>query len=239
MAPRSRSNPLALAVLGCLYERPMHPYEISQTLRLRATDASVRLNFGSLYGVVASLEKRHLIRSVETLRSGKRPPRTVYEITEAGRTEMNEWLSELVAVPVKEYLQFEAGLALIGGLPPDDAVGLLRQRCEALEIRLDQAQAIHEAMAKRGIPRMFAIESEYQAALAQAELAFTRGLVDDIDAGTLGGLDEWRAWHDAADTVEYGATPPTGDTGDTENNTENDDDSDVEDNDVTENGGTR
>ena len=38
LMPRwSRSNPLALAVLVCLYERPMHPYEVAQTLRLRAT----------------------------------------------------------------------------------------------------------------------------------------------------------------------------------------------------------
>lgn len=223
MAPRSRSNPLALAVLGCLYERPMHPYEISQTLRARATDASVRLNFGSLYGVVASLEKRGLIRPIETLRAGKRPPRTVYDITEAGRTEMNEWLSELVAVPVKEYLQFEAGLALLGGLPPDDAVGLLRQRCEALEIGLEQAQAVHEAMAKRGIPRLFAIESEYQSALAEAELAFTRALVADIEAGTLDGVDQWRAWHDSTE-----ASWPTEIT--------DNDDTDVHDRDVTTNG---
>jgi len=31
--PRSISNPLALAVLACLHERPMHPYEVAQTLR--------------------------------------------------------------------------------------------------------------------------------------------------------------------------------------------------------------
>lgn len=196
--PRSRSNPLALAVLSCLYERPMHPYEVSQTLRARAKDESIRLNFGSLYGVVAGLEKRGLIRVVETLRSGKRPPRTIYEVTEAGRTEMTEWLSELVAVPVKEYLQFEAGLSLLGALPPDDAVALLRQRCETLEIRIAQDRAVHDALAKR-MPRMYVVEGEYQTALLEADLAFTRGLVDDIESGTLPGLDEWHGWHEAGD----------------------------------------
>ena len=33
MAKRKVSNPLALAVLGLLCERPMHPYEMSTTLR--------------------------------------------------------------------------------------------------------------------------------------------------------------------------------------------------------------
>jgi DNA-binding PadR family transcriptional regulator len=193
---RSRSNPLALAVLTCLYEKPMHPYEISQTLRARAKHESIRINFGSLYGLVASLERRRLIRAVETVRAGKRPERTVYDITEAGRTEMNEWLSELLSAPVKEYLQYEAGLSLLGAIPPDEAVPLLRMRCEALEIQLDQSEALHEAMAKRGLPRLFSLESEYMAALQRAELEFTRLLIADIDSGELSGLDEWRQWHE-------------------------------------------
>jgi len=61
VAVRNRSNPLALAVLICLSERPMHPYEVATTLRQRQKHESVRLNYGSLYAVVASLEKRGLI----------------------------------------------------------------------------------------------------------------------------------------------------------------------------------
>jgi DNA-binding PadR family transcriptional regulator len=193
---RSRSNPLALAVLCTLNEQPMHPYEISQTLRARAKHESIRLNFGSLYGVVAGLERRRLVRAVETVREGKRPERTVYDITEAGRREMYDWLSELIAAPVKEYLQFEAGLSLIGALPPDEAVVLLRQRCDAIEMSLEQSQAVHAAMEKRGLPRLFSLESEYMVAVQQAELEFTRLLVADIESGELSGLDVWRRWHD-------------------------------------------
>jgi DNA-binding PadR family transcriptional regulator len=185
-------------VLTCLYEKPMHPYEISQTLRARGKQESIRINFGSLYGVVASLERRRLIRAVETVREGKRPERTVYDITEAGRTEMIEWLAELLSVPVKEYVQFEAALSLLPAIPPDEAVPLLRMRCEALELHLDRADAMHEAMEKRGLPRLFALESEYVAALTQAELEFTRRLVADIEAEDLPGLDMWRSWHEAA-----------------------------------------
>ncbi len=47
----ARSNPLALAVLTCLLER-QHPYEVAQTLRARAKRESIRLNYGSLSGVV-------------------------------------------------------------------------------------------------------------------------------------------------------------------------------------------
>ena len=59
----------------------MHPYEISQTLKSRAKDDSIRLNFGSLYSVVAGLLKRGLIADRETTREGRRPERTVYELS--------------------------------------------------------------------------------------------------------------------------------------------------------------
>src|SRR5947209_19661564 len=93
MATRRRvSNPLGLAVLGCLSERPMHPYEISTTLRTRGKERSIKLNYGSLYAVVESLQKHGLIASRETTRAGRRPERTVYEITDAGVGELEDWL---------------------------------------------------------------------------------------------------------------------------------------------------
>jgi len=94
MTRRRVSNPLALAVLGCLIERPMHPYEISTTLRSRGKQNSIKLNYGSLYSVVEALQKHGLICSRETTRTGRRPERTVYEITPAGITEFEEWLAE-------------------------------------------------------------------------------------------------------------------------------------------------
>jgi DNA-binding PadR family transcriptional regulator len=196
MPPRKRSNPLALAVLTCLYERPMHPYEMAQTLRSRAKHESVRLNYGSLYGVVESLERQRLVRAVETFREGRRPPRTVYEITDAGRTEMDDWLSELLSIPIKEFPQYEAALSFLPGVPPDEAVTLLRRRCEAIEVRLDQMQASEDIATKRGLPRLFSIEGEYEMALLRTELEFTRSLVADIESGSLSGLDEWRGWHE-------------------------------------------
>jgi DNA-binding PadR family transcriptional regulator len=195
MATRVRSNPLALAVLCCLYERPMHPYEIARTLRTRAKHESIRLNYGSLYGVVASLERRGMVRAAGTVREGRRPERTVYEVTDVGAEEMAEWLSELIAVPAKEYTQFEAALSLLGGLPPDEVIPLLHERCQSIEWSIEQRRATHEALQKRGLPRAFWVESEYVAALAQAELDFTRRLVADLESGDMEGIEEWRSWH--------------------------------------------
>lgn len=195
MPPRSRTNPLALAVLACLYERPMHPYECAQTLRSRDKHASIRLNYGSLYKVVESLERRGLIRERETVREGRRPEKTIYEITEAGAREFVDWLSDLIAAPAKEYLQFEAALSLLPGLPPEEVLELLSTRLAALEHRGASLRAHLAGMASTGIPRLFAIETEYQLALLTAELDWVHDLVKAIESGELEGLDQWRGWH--------------------------------------------
>jgi len=173
----------------------MHPYEAAQTLRSRAKHESVRLNYGSLYNVVDQLERRGFIRVRETIREGRRPERTVYEITASGTREMTDWLTELVASPVKEYLQFEAALSFLPGLPPDDVAALLAQRARALEVQLVQRKAILDSAATGGLPRLFLLEDEYQTCLLGAELDFVRRLVKDIESGELEGVDTWRAFH--------------------------------------------
>jgi DNA-binding PadR family transcriptional regulator len=193
--PRTpRNNPLALAVLVCLYERPMHPYEVAQTLKMRAKHESVRLNYGSLYSVVEGLETRGLIRAAETVREGKRPERTIYEITDAGKREAVDWLSDLVSTPVKEFPQFEAALSFLPVLPPDEAVERLKERCFVLEVQLTQLRAVLAASTDAGLPRLFQLEGEYEQAVRAAELDYCRSLVKEIETGQLGGLEEWRTF---------------------------------------------
>ena len=191
----SRSNPLALAVLVCLYERPMHPYEVAQTLRQRAKQESVRLNYGSLYAVVESLEKKGFIKATGTVREGKRPERTVYAITDDGSREMDDWMTELIGVPAKEYPAFMAGLSFIPSLDPDDALAALRGRAEALTVKLAGMRGAMHAAKAAGLPRLFELETEYEEQQLVAELKFVNGLVDEISAGTLEGLDAWRMFH--------------------------------------------
>jgi DNA-binding PadR family transcriptional regulator len=188
----SRSNPLALAVLVCLYEKPMHPYEVAQTLRGRAKQESVRLNYGSLYAVVESLEKKGFIKATGTVQEGKRPQRTVYEITDAGATEMTDWLTELIGTPAKEYPAFMAGLSFLPALDPDDALAALRRRAEALTVKIVALRGVEKAARDAGLPRIFGLEAEYEERQLEAEQKFVTALADEMASGTLEGLDLWR-----------------------------------------------
>jgi DNA-binding PadR family transcriptional regulator len=199
---RAVSNPLALAVLACLYERPMHPYEIASTLRERGKEHSIKLNYGSLYTVVDNLAKHRLIEAGEAQREGRRPERTVYQITDAGSAELQDWMAELLAEPVKEYPRFEAALSLLPVLSPDEVLTLLRSRIMALEKEIVGARALLSAAGQAGLPRLFLIEGEYHLRMTGAELAWIRDLAAELEAGAFEGQDAWRRWHETGERPE-------------------------------------
>jgi len=192
MARKSRSNPLALAVLVCLGERPMHPYEAATVLRQRYKHESVRLNYGSLYAVVDSLERRGLIEAQETERAGRLPERTIYRLTDKGSAEIQDWLTELISVPTKEYPAFVAALSFLPALPPDTVIALLTERAVCLEVELAAARGVREYIEKLGLPRLFWVENEFSQVLKEAEIDFVHRLAEDIASGNLEGMDWWR-----------------------------------------------
>ncbi|MFJ4370247.1 helix-turn-helix transcriptional regulator [Streptomyces chartreusis] len=195
---RKLGNPLALAVLTTLWQKPMHPYEIAQTLRQQGKDASTKINYGSLYTVVQNLEKHGFVEVTEVQKQGNRPERTVYGLTEAGREEMTEWLSDLMAVPAKEYPIFETALSLMGALPPDEVVRLLEERVKALEVQAASGRGALEKLCET-LPRLFLVETEYQLHMVEAQTEWVRGFLEEIRKGTLPGVEPWRRYHETGE----------------------------------------
>jgi DNA-binding PadR family transcriptional regulator len=198
---RKVGNLLALAVLAALVQRPMHPYEMASLLRARGKDDDMPIKWGSLYTVVQNLEKHGFITAIGNVRQGGRPERTVYEITAAGREEMQDWVRELVAQPEREPTKFKAALSVLGALTPDEAIVLLRQRLEHLERRIT---AHRDALERdlRKIPRLFLVEEEYDIAMQQAEVAWVRALLGELESGSFPDLAIWREFY------QSGTMPP-------------------------------
>ncbi len=196
MAKRRKvGNLLALALLSLLAQRPMYPYEMAQTLRARGKDRSIKINWGSLYTVVQNLEKYGFIQAAGTVREGRQPERTTYQITEQGRAELRDWMRELLSVPEDEYGGFVAALSEGGILPPAEVVELLSTRLATL----DKLNAVDEADLKlwtQRLPRVLLVEAEYQLTMRKAQAGWVRSLLDEIIAGTLGGMEVWRQIHE-------------------------------------------
>jgi DNA-binding PadR family transcriptional regulator len=183
---RKIANTLALAVLGLLQERPMHPYEMASTLRERHKDSSFKVNSGSLYDTVEALARHGWIEPVETARDGRRPERTVYARTEAGDGEFVRWIDELIRTPVLEYPKFLAAVSYLGALGPDGALDALAERADHLERRIEETRAVLAGTVGSGqIPRLFMIEVECALHAWEAELTWTRRTIAEIRDGSL------------------------------------------------------
>jgi len=199
MAKRRKvGNLLALALLSLLAQQPMYPYEMAQMLRARGKDKAIKINWGSLYTVVQNLEKHGFIRATGTLREGRQPERTTYQITDLGMAELTDWLRELLSVPEDEHGGFVAALSEGGILPPNEVVALLTRRLATL----DELNASHEADLKlwtERLPRVLLVETEYQLTMRKAEAAWVRGLLTEITEGTISGMDAWRQIHETGE----------------------------------------
>jgi len=195
MAKRRKvGNLLALALLSLLAQRPMYPYEMAQTLRARGKDKAIKINWGSLYTVVQNLEKNGFIEAVGTVREGRQPERTTYQITEQGMAELRDWLGELLSVPEDENGGFVAALSEGGMLPPDEVIELLTKRLAILDKSNEQHEADLKTWRER-LPRILLIESEYQLAMHKAQAAWVRALLTELVEGTISGMDAWRQIH--------------------------------------------
>jgi len=200
---RKVGNLLALSLLSLLAQQPMYPYEMAQTLRARGKEQNFKINWGSLYTVVANLEKYGFIEAAATGREGRQPERTTYQITGPGRAELRDWLSELLSEPEDERGGFVAALSEAGILPPEEVIGLLTTRLATL----DKANARQEAdlrLWSERLPRVLLVEGEYQLAMRTAQAGWLRGLLGELVAGTISGMDAWRHLHETGEpTPEF------------------------------------
>jgi len=196
---RKVTNPLGLAVLAMLMSGPMHPYQIARLLKHRGKDDSIKIRYGSLYTVVQDLEQRGFVEAEATTRAGHRPERTVYRLTDDGRSELEDRIRELISEPVKEYPQFTAALSLVSVIHPEELAGLLAERLQSLEIEIAATTGIIDHAVAHRLPRLFLLETECGLAMRRAEADWVRGLMRELADGTFPDLKFWRTWHETGE----------------------------------------
>jgi DNA-binding PadR family transcriptional regulator len=186
----------------------MHPYELGKRLKETGKDRSIQYNRGSLYMVVGQLVKAGFVVEHETLRTSKRPERTVYALTDGGRRELYDWMREWVAAPQDEYPKFGVALSLLSVLPPVEAIQLLEQRRRDIDRLMNEAKATVRKATAEGVQWIFLIEEEYRLALLKGERTFVDRLIE-----SLGKPDYARIWNTWKETFGWDAIPtPEGDT---------------------------
>lgn len=187
--PGATLTPLAISVLALLEEDRMHPYEMYQLLLKRRKDNLLKIRPGSLYHTVTRLAEQGLVQAEGTERSGNRPERTTYRITEAGTAALRTRIADIVRQPIREYPIFPIGLAEAHNLPVDEVIALITERIGWLDNDITELDAIREWARSREVPRRYWMVIDYLVGLARHEVTWLRGLIDELRDGSLPWLE--------------------------------------------------
>ncbi|MFD4536953.1 PadR family transcriptional regulator [Kitasatospora sp. NPDC058397] len=123
---------LTLAILGFLYDQPLHGYQLKS--RITGLTGHVRpVSDGALYPAIARLEKAGLLRRRAEPGTGAAPRQTL-ELTEEGRAELRRRLADPEQAEITDQIRFFAHAAFLHHLadPPAQAT-VLRRRLAFLD----------------------------------------------------------------------------------------------------------
>jgi DNA-binding PadR family transcriptional regulator len=158
-------------------------------LRERHIGAVVKLRGGSLYDAIDRCLKAGLIEPVDRHRSGARPERTVYTVTESGAHTLNTLIRRYVGTVQPEFPAFTAGLAHLLHLDPGEAVGLLNDRRRSLTALLAETEAALIEARRAGVPRSALLETEYTQLSRHAEITWLAQVTQAIEDGDVPWID--------------------------------------------------
>jgi DNA-binding PadR family transcriptional regulator len=170
-----------MVVLALVSEQPLQPYRIRQLIKEHGKETIVNVaRSNSVYQAIGGLLRAGLVSVRETGQADRRPERTVYAITDAGRATLEHWLLAMLAKPETDFSDFPAALSFLPLLDPQQVLWQLEGR----------ARALQEILATTAVPgaeptRLSRIEEEYRRTVAAAELNWLGSVIGDLRSGRL------------------------------------------------------
>jgi DNA-binding PadR family transcriptional regulator len=172
-----------LVILGLLRRRPLHGYEIKHIIEEHMGDWT-SIAFGSIYFALNKLTEEEFVELAGTEQQGNRPSRTIYQITDAGRNEFMRLLRQNWQEVEHQQFDFDIALFFMDALSEEEIEEYLKGRVARLETTLEQIRAHRaEQMANQQVPRTAAAIFDHSLAHYEAELGWTRGVLQSIRSG--------------------------------------------------------
>lgn len=139
-----------LLVLGVLHRADFHPYEIKRRLEAAMIECYIDVDVGTLYYAVRQLEKEGLIEAVAQERVARGGMRTIYSITDKGRSEFRKGLHRQLEMegPVGQTLY--GALLFLHLADPKTVRQALRRRIA----RLDELIATLDPIREELVPKL-------------------------------------------------------------------------------------
>jgi DNA-binding PadR family transcriptional regulator len=170
-----------VVILGLLCEQPLHGYEIKHIIEEHMADWT-DIKFGSIYFALSKLSDNGFVQVLEEVQDGNRPARTVYEITDKGRSEFQTLLGGLWADNKRQLYPFDIALFFMGRLPREEARKCIEQRISSASRGLGYL-ARHRQMREsdRETPKQAAAIIGHTAVHLEAEFRWLEDLLEHLD----------------------------------------------------------
>ena len=167
-----------LAILSLVAEQPRHGYEIEQVIEERGMRDWTEIGFSSIYYLLKKLERGGLVEGhLEKARRGPAPK--VYRPTPAGREALRAGLLDALSVPRRSYPPLQLGLSNLPGVPPEEALGALREYRDDLGARLERVQARWES--QKPLPYHVDAQFDHSVTMIRAERAWVEQFVEQLE----------------------------------------------------------
>ncbi|GAA3427251.1 helix-turn-helix transcriptional regulator [Streptosporangium sandarakinum] len=168
-------------LLGVLLDGPLHGYEVRRRLEIMGTHHWANVAYGSIYHGLAKMADEGLLERVEEGRGGK----TVYAITEDGRSEFNRlllsnwWEIKPIVDP------FQVALTFMDRLSPAELTSALEARAAQLRFSVEMVRRAMGGKQAYGAPPHIDECLRLNVLQLQAQLTWVEEAVEKVRNGEL------------------------------------------------------
>lgn len=186
------SSAIRVLLLGALLDGPLHGYEVRRRLELWGADGCANVAYGSIYHGLAKMADEGLLEVVEeTTNGGARPRRrgrggrTVYAITETGRTEFHRqvlWYWRNI-MPIND--PFQVALTFMDRLDREELLLAMRARADLLRLSLRTMGHAWEHKRAGGVAPHIAENVKLAADQLKVQLTWIEEALPKVERGEL------------------------------------------------------
>lgn len=170
-----------LFVLGTLERAPAHGHEIRRLAERIDVENWSEARIGSVYNAIRRLESEELIEPLRSEQQGRRPTRTVYALTDAGRLELASLRDKLLHDIALPSDPFDVALWVSAHMPVDQLESAIQRRTAALDELRDRLVSERTRLTTAGyLPAVGALLFRHGEVRLEAELRWHEELRDRL-----------------------------------------------------------
>ncbi|MCC7478970.1 PadR family transcriptional regulator [bacterium] len=140
-----------LVVLGLLNEKPRYGYEIKMIID-NVMSHVIDVSSGSLYYALKKLREQGLVKETAVEKVGRRPERSIYEITELGQKAFSEDLPELIFPQARPFFPLDLALYFLPFVDPREQLRRVRLRLAYIALMIEYSSEIEDRFSSSAPP---------------------------------------------------------------------------------------